>query len=148
MTKAKKLTKPIFMGCANDRALKVTHLGEVKMVNPHNDNLKLKKVHYAKQCPANLLSERRLRHSIIFVTISDEKHLIDRSTGRIIHTAKQDGRFWIVRMIKYDNNRLNKTNNKFSHNNKNNKIDFEHKIVSTLINNDVDNTKRKNETSP
>ena len=87
------------MGCANSGDLIVDRVGEVIMKNPYDNQLiKLTKVRYAKECPKNLLSERRLRHTIIFVTIGDEKHLIDRGTGETLHIAKQDGRLWIVKI--------------------------------------------------
>ena len=66
------------MGCANNGVIEVKYIGEVKMINPYTkDYIKLTEVHYAKQCPVNLLSERKLSDKIIFVTLGDEKHLIN-----------------------------------------------------------------------
>ena len=96
LTNIHKLTKPIYMKCANDSALEVKFIGEAQMINPHTgDYIKLIQVRYAKACPANLLSEKKLCSKIIFITLGDEKHLIEKSTGKLLHVAKQDGRFWI-----------------------------------------------------
>ena len=99
MSKIKTLMQPLKMGCANSGNLIIDRVGQVIMKNPYdNQMVKLTKVRYAKNCPKNLLSERRLRHKIIFLTLGNEKHLIDRETGKTLHIAKQDGRFWLVKM--------------------------------------------------
>jgi len=113
LTNIHKLTKPIYMKCANDSALEVKFIGEAQMINPHTgDYIKLIQVRYAKACPANLLSEKKLCSKIIFITLGDEKHLIEKSTGKLLHVAKQDGRFWIARMLPINQNRKEKAHQK------------------------------------
>jgi len=100
MTNVKYLKRPIKMGCANKQPLIVDRIGEVVMRNPYdNQVLRLTKVRFAESCPMNLLSERRLRHKIIFLTVGNETHLIEIESGETLHIAKQDGRFWIVEMV-------------------------------------------------
>ena len=100
-----KLAKPLYMGCANNGALEVKYIGEMKMINPYtNEYIKLTDVRYAKACPVNLLSERKLCDKIIFITLGNEKHLIEIKTGKTVHVAKSDGRFWIARMHPFNKN--------------------------------------------
>ena len=41
----------------------------------------------------NLLSKRRLRNKIIFLTVGNEKHLTDIESGKTLHIAKQGRMF-------------------------------------------------------
>ena len=102
------------MGSANNGALEVNYVGEVKMINPYTKGyIKLTQVRFAKAYPVNLLSERKLCAKVIFVTLGDEKHLIDINSEETIHIAKQNGRFWIARLQPINKNTSKINKNKY-----------------------------------